>query len=102
MKTRKGDMALSVLPNPTTQSSVSLPTTPWWGAWSGLLIVGCFYVTQAGGIFIVQLVATLGMGNSSGVDGASALDQTWFLPMSLLAGTIGGALVSIRVAASRA
>jgi len=95
-------MALSALPTPTIQTAVHLPRTPWWGAWSGFLIVGCFYVTQAVGISIVQLVATLGMGNSSGVDGASALDQTWFLPMSLLAGTIGGALVALRVAASRA
>ena len=95
-------MAFSVLSPTTTQPAISTDTAPRWGAWSGFLIVGCFYLTQAVGIFMVQMVATLGMGFSSGVGGAPALDQTWLLPVSLFAATIGGALVSWQVATRRA
>ena len=51
---------------------------------------------------MMQMVATLGVGFSVDVGEAPALDQTWLLPLSLLVGTIGGAMVSLRVAASRA
>ena len=95
-------MACSVLTSADPQTDSSINTAPYWGAWSGFLIVGCFYLTQAFGLFIVQIVATLGMGISPAVDGAPALDQSWLLPVSLLAATIGGALVSWQVATRRA
>lgn len=84
----------------TADSRVSV--APWWGVWSALLIVGCFYLTQAIGILMVQLVAGLGAGFSQGADGSSDLDQTWLLPLSLFLSTIGAGMVSWKVATSRA
>jgi membrane protease YdiL (CAAX protease family) len=95
-------MSLSVLSPPDTQSSISNCTGPWWGAWSALLILGCFFLTQALGIFLVQMVAGLSTGPSKGVGGLTALDQTWVLPLSLLLGTVGAAMVSWQVATCRA
>ena len=76
----------------TADSRVSV--APWWGVWSAFLIVGCFYLTQAIGIFMVQLVAGLGAGFSQGADGSSDLDQTWLLPLSLFLSTIGAGMVA--------
>lgn len=88
------------LSSPETESSIH--PAPKWGAWSGIFIVGCFYVVQAVGLSLAQLVATWGMPFSPGVDGTLAVDQPWLLPMSLLVGTTLGALVAFRLAVRRA
>jgi len=95
-------MSLSVLSSPQSQTQSQPSTAPRWGAWWAILIVGCFYLTQAAGIFMVQMVAGFSVGLSKGVSGLTDLDQTWFLPLSLLVGTIGAAMVSWQVATSRA
>lgn len=95
-------MSLSVLSPADSQTDSPTCAAPWWGAWSAILIVGCFYLTQAIGIFMVQMAGGFSMGLSKSVDGLTALDQTLFLPLSLLFGTIGAAMVSWQVAISRA
>lgn len=95
-------MSLSALSSPDTQTDSPACTAPWWGAWSAILIVGCFYLTQAIGIFMVQMAGGFSVGLSKGIGGLTDLDQTWFLPLSLLLGTIGAAMVSWQVAISRA
>ena len=87
---------------PSTQSELQASITPWWGAWSAILIVGCFYLTQTTGIFMVQMVAALNVGLSKGVEGLADLEQTWLLPLSLFLSTIGAAMLSWKVAMSRA
>jgi membrane protease YdiL (CAAX protease family) len=77
--------------SPSTQPQSQTSITPWWGAWSAFLIVGCFYLTQAIGIAMVHMVA-----------GLSSLDQAWLLPLSLLLGTVGAGMVSWQVAIHRA
>jgi len=94
-------MSLSVLSSADSQPHSQASTAPRWGAWSAILIVGSFYLTQAVGIFMVQIVAGLSVGFSKGVGGLTDLDQTWLLPLSLLVGTIGAAMVSWQVATSR-
>jgi membrane protease YdiL (CAAX protease family) len=84
-------MPSTLIASISTQSQSQTSITPWWGAWSAFLIVGCFYLTQALGIAMVQMVA-----------GFSALDQAWLLPLSLLLGTVGAGMVSWRVAIHRA
>ncbi len=95
-------MPLPVLSSTDSQMDSQASTAPWWGAWSAFLILGCFYLTQSVGIFMVQMVAGLGPGFSQGDAVFSAIDQTWLLPLSLFVATIGGAMVSLRVATSRA
>ncbi len=77
-------------------------TMPWWGAWSALLIVGAFYLVQALGILMVQVVVGFNAGLSHGLSGVTNLDQTWLLPLSLCLGTIGASMVSWQVATTRA
>jgi len=88
--------------SPPIQSACQASIAPWWGAWSALLIVGCFYLTQATGIFMVQMVAAFNMGLSKSIGGLADLEQTWLLPLSLFLGTIGAAMLSWKVAMSRA
>ena len=94
-------MSLSVLSPTDHQSDSSSRTAPWWGAWSAILILGCFYLIQAVGILIVQLAAELSVGRSEEIDGLIDLGP-WVLPLSLLLGTIGAAMVSWQVATRRA
>ena len=95
-------MSLPVLSSTDTQTASSSHIAPWWGAWSAILIVGCFFLTQAIGIFVLQMAAGLSTGPSKGIGGLIALDQTWVLPLSLLLGTIGATMVSWQVATRRA
>lgn len=88
-------MSFSVLSSSTTQTDAPTYTAPRWGAWSAFLIVASFYLTQSVGIFMVQMIAGLGAG-------FSGMDQAWLLPLSLCVATIGGAIVSLQVATSRA
>ena len=99
---RKRGMSPSVLSSIDPQLDTQVPNAPWWGAWTGFLIVGCFYLTQALGIFMVQLVVGLSMGLPKSLGGLGELEQLWVLPVSLLVGTIGGVIVSWQVAVSRA
>lgn len=94
-------MSLSGFTSAGSQPYSQVVTAPRWNGWSAILIVGSFYLTQAIGIFVVQMVAGFGVGLSKGVGGLTDLDQTWFLPLSLLVGTIGAAMVSWQVATSR-
>lgn len=95
-------MSLSVVSSPEIQTNSLPDTDPWWGSWSAFLIVGCFYLTQAVGIFMVQMVAGFKVGLSKGFSGLENLDQTWLLPLSLFVGTIGAAMVSWQIASNRA
>ncbi len=95
-------MPHSVLSPTDTHTDSPTCTAPWWGAWSAILIVGCFYLTQTTGIFMVQMVAAFNVGLSKGVDGLADLDQAWLLPLSLFLSTIGAAMLSWQVAISRA
>ncbi len=95
-------MSLPVLSPTDTQTASSSHTAPWWGAWSAILIVGCFFLTQALGIFLVQMAAGLSTWLSEGVGALADLDQVWVLPLSLMLGTIGAAMVSWQVATRRA
>ena len=95
-------MSFSVLSPTDAQIGSSDATAPWWGAWSALLIVGCFYLTQTVGMFMVQIIAGFGLGLSQGMAGLSNLDQAWLLPLSLFLSTVGGGMVSWQVAISRA
>lgn len=51
---------------------------------------------------MVQMAVGFSVGISEGVNGLTTLDQTWVLPLSLLLGTVGAAMVSWQVATSRA
>ena len=93
--------ALSTSTMPSDEADSHNSSGPWWGAWSVLLIVGCFYLFQAVGIFMVQMAVGFSVGISEGVNGLATLDQTWALPMSLLFGTVAAAMVSWQVATSR-
>jgi membrane protease YdiL (CAAX protease family) len=84
-------MPSALIASISTQSHSQTSITPWWGAWSAFLIVGCFYLTQAVGIAMVQMVA-----------GFSGLDQAWLLPLSLFLGTVGAGMVTWQVAIHRA
>jgi len=95
-------MSLSILSSPDAQTDSHLSLAPRWGAWSAFLIIVTFYLSQAVGMFMVQMVVTFGLGGLAGVGEASTLAQTWALPLSLAFGTIGGAMVSWQVATSRA
>ncbi|MEX2490508.1 MAG: type II CAAX endopeptidase family protein [Nitrospirales bacterium] len=95
-------MAFSALSPPDGQTDSSDATAPWWGAWSALVIVGCFYLTQAFGIFMVQIIAGFGLGLTEGIEELSNLEQTWLLPLSLFLSTVGGGMVSWQVAVKRA
>ncbi len=95
-------MASSVLSSTDTDTQRAIGQAPWWGAWSAFVIVVCFYLTQAVGISMVQIIAGLNVGLSNGIDGITEVNQAWLLPLSLLLGTIAAAMVSWQVAASRA
>ncbi len=95
-------MSLPVLSPSDTQSVSLTRTAPWWGAWSAILILGCFFLTQALGIFVVQMAAGLSTWLSEGVGALTDLGQTWVLPLSLFLGTVGAAMVSWQVATCRA
>jgi membrane protease YdiL (CAAX protease family) len=95
-------MSLSLPSGSATHTDSSACSPPWFGAWSAFLIVGCFYLSQSIGIFMVQIMAGLSVGLSNRVGGVTDLDQTLFLPLSLFLGTIGAAMVSWQVATSRA
>ena len=84
-------MPSALIESISTQSHSQTSITPWWGAWSAFFIVGCFYLTQALGIAMVQMVA-----------GFLGLDQDWLLPLSLFLGTVGAGMVSWQVAIHRA
>ncbi len=88
------------------QSDTPLPT-PHWGAWSALLIVGCFYLFQTVGVAVVQFIVTLQIGLESGLagvaeNGGAQTLQNWVLPLSLFLGTVSAIMVSLEVATSRA
>ncbi|MBA3968200.1 MAG: hypothetical protein H0X47_20990, partial [Nitrospirales bacterium] len=95
---------------PPILSSVDSPSQtptrlkPWWGAWAAFLIVGCFYVVQALGIFMVSAVGgavvTLAGGIDVGIQSGpvSPYKEIWLLPLSLCVGTMGAMVVSIRLA----
>jgi len=78
---------------------------PRFGAWWGILIVGCFYLIQAIGIVVVQFAVGLSVGftegSGNGVDLASTDVQVWALPLSLVLGTSAAALISVQMMASR-
>ena len=101
-KTRKRGMALSALSSTDSQTDSHLSQAPRWGAWTACLIIVSFYLTQAAGMFMVHMVATLGVSGLAGLGEASTLAQTWVLPLSLALGTMGGAMVAWQVATSRA
>lgn len=101
-ETRKEGMPFSVISSPDPRIDSPNCTAPWWGAWSAFIIVGCFYLTQASGMFMVQVVAGFNVGLSKGGSGLADFDQTWLLPVSLLFGTIGAATVSWQIASHRA
>ncbi len=97
------------MPLPVLSSNESLaqaPTRlkPWWGAWSAFLIVGCFYVVQALGIFMVSFVGGVVEGIEIGMrsDTLSGYVEIWLLPLSLCLGTMGAMVVSIQMATNRA
>lgn len=90
------------LPHNQPQTSDALPSSvPELGGWWALLIVGCFYLVQAFGIFMVQLTAGFGIGFSEGLShgetSAFAESQIWVLPLSLVLGTISAAIMCFRM-----
>ena len=91
----------------SSAAETQVAVTPWWGAWSAFLIVGCFFLFQSIGIFVVQFLVTLNIGFEAGLSGttdASGTEhvQIWLLPLSLLLGTVAAVMVSLQVAISRA
>lgn len=101
-------MQPSILSSGDTASQTPTLLNPWWGAWSAFLIVGCFFVVQAIGIFIVSFVGDAvvglaeGIGVGTGLGTLSPYMEIWELPLSLCVGTMGAMVVSIYVAAHRA
>lgn len=51
---------------------------------------------------MVQMFGAFGMGLSPAAGEGLVIDQAWLLPLSLFVATIGGAMVSLQVATSRA
>ncbi|MGP0591668.1 lysostaphin resistance A-like protein [Nitrospira sp. T9] len=97
-----------ILSSVDTTSQASTLLNPWWGAWSALLILGCFYVVQTLGIFMVSVVggAVVGLAEGIGIGPRlgtlSPYREIWVLPLSLCVGTMGAIVVSIQVATNRA
>ncbi|HNP60099.1 MAG TPA: CPBP family intramembrane metalloprotease [Nitrospirales bacterium] len=81
---------------------------PWRHAWSAVLIVGCFYVVQALGIFMVSAVGGAVETLAGGIDVGAQFGtvpqykEVWLLPLSLCVGTLGAMMVSIDLARRRA
>lgn len=92
-------MRPQILSSVDTTSQTSIHLNPWWGAWSAFLIVGCFYVVQALGIFMVPVVWGAVAGMAGGIEGGA---EIWLLPLSLCMGTMGAMVVSMYVATRRA
>ena len=95
-------MASSVPSSPEADTQQTIDQAPSWGAWSAFVVVVCFYLTQAVGISMVQIIVGLNAGLSTGMNGISDVNQVWVLPLSLFLGTIAAAMVSWQVATSRA
>ncbi len=106
-KLRKTCMPLSVLPCTYSPTDSEICQTPWWGAWSAILILGCFYLTQAVGMLGTEFIAGIGVGfvDSSLGDREGALAKesvSWLVPCSFLVGTVLAGVVTLKFADRRA
>ena len=87
--TRKKGMSLSVLSSADSQAHSQACTIPRWGAWSAILIVGSFYLTQVIGMLGTEFFVGIGVGFVEGSTGdkqgifAKQL-LPWLLPFLLV------------------
>ncbi len=94
-------MPSSLTSNLTIKPTRSTSSSPWIGAWWGILIVGGFYLIQGVATLAVQIIAGWGLGLTEGLGHdmtvADPGTQVWLQPLSLIAATIAAFIACLGV-----